>query len=401
MLTFANQYTVTPALGSDGGTDTKMENHEHGEGCSHEPDSHEGHNHEEMVHTSESQITLNGIKTDVVETGSYGSSIRAPGEIKLNSNRIAHIVPQLDGMVKKVLVTQGDEVIQGQLLTIMESRTLAEAKAEYLAANARLTLAKSNFQREEKLFRKKITPEQDYIEARQVYEESQILTQTAKQKLQTLGYTSFEEGALQGSKDRLLSEYRITSPFDGTIIEKHIVLGEAVDQGTELFVIADVDTVWVEFRINQADISKIFHGQRVTIGLSDNRYLTSSILNYISPVVDPETRSILARVDLDNSSGVYRPGLFVNGVIHLDQKNSQVWVPKSSVQLIDDAPGVFVKCSDGFMLRRVQTGESNGSKIEILSGLEPGEIIVTENAFHLKSELRKSAGGCASHGHAH
>ncbi|MCH1999883.1 efflux RND transporter periplasmic adaptor subunit, partial [Achromobacter xylosoxidans] len=158
-----------------------------------------------------------------------------PGEIKFNADRTAHVVPRLAGVVQEVSADLGQQVRKGDLLAALSSTALSELRSEWLAASKRRDLAAATHQRELKLWREKVSAEQDYQQARTALQEAQIAVQNAAQKLAAIG-------APPQSKD--LSRLEIRAPFDGVVVEKHIALGEALADTASIFTLSDLRTVW-------------------------------------------------------------------------------------------------------------------------------------------------------------
>ena len=374
--------------------------------------SHEGHAHNatppaaegkqtQRVPVTQEQVSRLGIKTTRAVRGAVHSEIRVPGEIKVNSDRIAHVVPQTPCVVLKVSAILGQRVKKGEVLAVISSRDLAEAKAEYLASVERSKLAQETYNREERLHKKKVSPEQDFLAAGQALAETQILERCARQKLLMLGVSSSWLPQLEKETEEQFASYQVVAPFDGTVIEKHIVLGEVIDEQARVFVVADLSTVWADLAISQDAISVVQEGHKVTIRLSDESDSETQI-GFVSPIVDSDTRTALARATLPNPDGRFRPGTFVDASIRVPSKEETVVIPKTSVQLVNDTTCVFVWGNADFEVREVVTGVTDGRQIEILQGLRSGEVIASENAFHLKAEFAKSAAGTSGgHGHAH
>jgi multidrug efflux pump subunit AcrA (membrane-fusion protein) len=196
-----------------------------------------------------------------------------------------------------------------------------------------------------------------------------------------------------------LAWYPLRAPFDGTVIDKRLSLGEAVKEDADAFVIADLGTVWVDFRVHQKDLPAIGPDQTIVIECGPDR--VEGKIAYLSPVVDNDTRTALARVIVPNSSGHLRPGTFVSGVVTLKDTEASLVVEKSAIQYIDDQPCVFAHDGHAFEKRHVVLGRTDGRYIEIKAGLQPGEIIVTKNAFRIKSEMEKAKTAVSGHGHVH
>lgn len=204
------------------------------------------------------------------------------------------------------------------------------------------------------------------------------------------------------NQDERLAWYPLRAPFDATVIEKHITHGEKLSVESSAFTVADLSTVWVDLNIYLKDLPLIKPGQSVTVTTAPHPGKVEGIISYVGPIVGEKTRTALARVVLDNISGELRPGTFVTAEVLVDKATAKVVVPKNVIQDIDDEPTIFIKSDHGFEPRAVTLGRFNDVNVEILSGLKPGEQIVTKNSFRLKAELEKVAGGAhAGHGHVH
>ncbi|MDH3957614.1 MAG: efflux RND transporter periplasmic adaptor subunit, partial [Desulfobacteraceae bacterium] len=161
-------------------------------------------------------------------------------------------------------------------------------------------------------------------------------------------------------------------------------------------------TVWVDLRVPQKDASSIKKGQKATISGKADTSKTVGTIDYVHSLIDEQTRTKLARVVLDNTSGQFLPGTFITATVQVGKSETDVVVDKSVLQNIDDKACVFVQSEQGFEPRPVMIGRSNETCVEIIDGLESGEIIVTENSFRIKAQLEKAAAGeNAGHGHSH
>jgi len=355
----------------------------------------------QRVPVTQEQVARMGIKITRAVRGVVTREIRVPGEIKVNSDRMAHVVPQTPGMVLQVSAVLGQQVKKGQVLAVIGSRDLAEAKAEYLVSVERVKLTQETYNREERLREKNVSPEQDFLAARQALAETKILERSARQKLLMFGVLPSNLPQLGKEPEEEFAFYRVVSPFDGTVIGKRIVQGEMIDEQTDVFVVADLSSVWVDLAISQDAISAVQEGHTVTIRLPDGSKSETKI-GFVSPIVASDTRTVLARATLPNPNDRFRPGTFVDAGIRVPSKEETVVIPKTSVQLVNDSPCVFVWGVADFELREITTGATDGRQIEILQGLRSGEAVASENAFHLKAEFAKSAGGeSGGHGHAH
>ncbi len=292
----------------------------------------------------------------------------------------------------------GDEVVADELLAALDSRELAEAKAGFLAARERLELATSNRQREQHLYEREISSEQEYLEARQAEAEVRIAVKSAQQRLHALGLGEEEVERLPDQPDEYLTRYEMRAPIVGTVIEKHITRGEMLREDSLPFVIADLSTVWVVLTVYQKDLASIRPGQAVHITASHDLAEADGTIDYVGPILDEHTRTTTARVVLDNDGRRWRPGLFVMGRVVIERIRDDVVVPRTAVQTVHEMPVVFVKTTDGFEARPVRLGRADARRVVISSGLEPGDRYVAQGGFALKAQMSKATFDA---GHAH
>jgi len=301
-------------------------------------------------------------------------------------------------VVRQVHKTLGEQVRAGEVMAVLESRELTDMKSAYLAAKERVALAEATFQREETLWKKNISPEQEYLEAKKALAEARIELRATQHKLHALGFADPYLAQLPSSPDTTFTQYTITAPFDGTVIEKHVALGEVLKDDTLAFVVADLRSVWVDLRVYQRDVPSVRKGQPVVIAAGQGIPDAQGTIAYIGPLVGEQTRTALARVILPNPDGHWRPGLFVTGKTVVKDIDVSVLVPKTVLQTIDERPVVFVETAAGFQPQPVTLGRSNDTHVEVTAGLTPGQRYVTNGAFTLKAQLAKSTFG-DEHGH--
>ncbi len=342
-----------------------------------------------IVHLSDAQIREFGVATDVARPGRLRIEVVLPGEVALNADRVGHVLPRVSGVVREVRKNLGDTVRSGEIMAVLESRELADSTAALLAARERVNLAQSNYAREEQLWQKKISPEQDYIQAKNALAEAGIELRTTEQKLRALGFSDdyIEKLPDRGGQAAIL--YEMVAPFDATIIEKHISLGEVLREESPAFVIADLSTVWVNLDVHQKDLPLIQVGQIAAIGVGNTAPNMEGRISFLEPMAEETNRTIHARVVIPNVGGKWRPGLFVTGRIMVDDALVPILVPNEAVVMVGGRTCVFLKEGDKFRLQAVTAGRTNGTATEITKGLGAGQSYVAKGAFTLKSELGK------------
>lgn len=343
----------------------------------------------EAVHLDEKTLKEFGIETAAAGPGNLTVVVALPGEVALNADRLAHIVPWVPGVVRRVYKNLGDQVRAGDLLAVIDSRDLADLKAAYLAAHERLDLAEATFTREEGLWQKKISAEQDYLNARRDLAEAGIALRASEQKLHAIGLSEPYLAELPKLPHESFTGYEMAAPLDGTIIEKHIVLGEVLRDDAECFIIADLNSVWVDLNVHQKDLPRIHVGQKVVI-FAGSLLEAQGMIAFVSSQVSEQTRTTLARVVMPNPDGLWRAGLYVTAKVLVEEVDVPLRVPNEALTRMDGTTVVFVRANDGFRPQPVATGRSDGTHTEVISGLTAGQSIVTRGAFTLKSELLKS-----------
>lgn len=358
------------------------------------------HGDEDVVQLTEEQMKEFGIEVGEAGGGKLQTHTSLLGNIVANADNLVHIVSRVNGVVREVKKKLGDPVHAGEVMAVIESRELADAKAAYLAGLERLALAQANFTREEKLWKEKISSEQEYLNTKQAFAEVKIQLRSAEQKLHALGFSEEYLKKLPAEPEALLTRYEITAPFNSMVIAKHITLGEFLTGDSEIFVVADLSFVWVDLGIYQKDLPFIKKGQSVVISAGPGIPKAEGKIAYVGPIVAEETRTALARIILPNPERNWRPGLFITAKVTVDDVEADVIVPERAVQTLEGKKCVFVKDEHGFEPSFITLGQSNAGYVQVTSGLNPGQQYVTKGAFELKAIIVTSTlDSHAGHGH--
>jgi cobalt-zinc-cadmium efflux system membrane fusion protein len=305
---------------------------------------------------------------------------------------MAHVAPRVAGVAREVLASIGDSVRTGQLLAVLESRELADAKASYLAASERKRLADATFQREERLWREKVSSEQDYLDASNGLAEARIELRAAEQKLHALGLNEKDVGRISEQPDTEFTMYRITAPFSGEVIDRHLTIGETISAETPVFTVADLSTVWIDLSVYQKDLASVKSGQKVYVKPANNGAGGEGIIQFVQPLLGEDTRTALARITAPNPDRRWKPGMFVSATVLTDAMQVDVIIPGTAlIRMNDGDQVVFVETGEGFEPRPVVLGRHTQDHAEVVSGLTPGERYVARGGFSLKAELGKDA----------
>ena len=397
-------FVLFGAWGCGGGSAPEAHTDQHSEETGHgeeagEHGGHEAHDEDQIIRLDATALERLGLIIAEAHPGQLEVTTELPGEVQVNGDKMAHVGPRVTGVARQVLVSLGDSVRTGQVLAVLESRELADAKASYLAAAERKKLAEATFAREERLRQKMVSSEQDFLDASNGLAEAKIEMRSAQQKLFALGFTDSDVRGIADAPDENYTKYRIRAPFDGQIIDRHITVGETISAEMPAFTVADLSDVWIDLRVYQKDIGAIQTGQmaRVTTNHGDEAELA---INFVQPLVGEETRTALARIIAPNADGVWHPGCFVTARVAIEKTEaSGIVVPASALIRMEDGDDViFVETSEGFEARVISSGRRSREQVEILSGLETGDRYVAKGGFSLKAELGKGSFG-DGHGH--
>jgi cobalt-zinc-cadmium efflux system membrane fusion protein len=349
----------------------------------------------EMTREQQEEI---GLTVSAARAGTLEHFLALVGEVRLHDDRVAHLVPRVPGIVRTVSVSLGEKVREGQILALIDSPELAELKADYLEKLRNLELTRRTFERKQYLKQENIASEADWLEAQSAFQNAETVLLSAKRRLLALDIGEDEIRDLPTAGDDTVASYTLKSPLAGTIIAKHLTKGEKID-AEEVFTVADLSVVWVDLQIPAGDLGLVKKGMRVEITSTEGKSAEGQ-LTMVGPVVSQESRTALGRVVLPNPDGLWKPGIFVKGLIQGESTSATVVVPAEAVQNIDGENIVFIPAGDGFKPVEVTIGQSLKGKTEILAGLKGGDQYVARGAFELKAvQVTSGAGGHAGHGH--
>jgi membrane fusion protein, heavy metal efflux system len=345
-----------------------------------------------VIAMDDERIKLARIALATVDPGTIAKRLAVPGTIIPDADRVAHVSVKLSGTVAELRKKIGDDVEKGEVLAVLESREVADAKSEYLAARLANELQQDLSARDKSLWEGRVVPEQQYIKSRNAAAQAEMRLNIARQKLLALGVEAAEIAGLPQSPDSLLRSQNVRAPVSGRLAERKVELGTAVGRDnleTELFVIVDLSRVWVELSVSSSDLPLVREGQSVRVSARGLSEIATGKVVFVSPLLDKETRTARVVAALDNTGGHWRPGSFVTAAIALSERRVDVVVPASAVQNVDGGRAVFVRSKEGFEKRTVVFGEQDGQAVEIVSGVAAGETIAVSNTFSLKAELAK------------
>ena len=327
-------------------------------------------------------IRVAGIR--VAEAGVVAStSLPVTGTITYDANRVSHVGSRTDGRVVEVRADLGMRVQRGQVLVHMESPQVGQIRAMEREAEALVKIARENYARERRLEEQGISSRKELLQAEAELRRAEASLQSGEEQLRVLGAGHGEGG-----------HFDIASPFAGTVVSRDVSLGEMATPADTLFTVADLSRVWIELDVFERDLTSVRIGQSVVVTTTayPQRTFPGRIV-YIGDILDPSRRTVRARVQIPNTDGALKPGMFATANIQIGASGPPlVVVPQDAVQEVEKKKVVFVPGArpGEFRATPVQLGQSlAGGRVVILSGLRAGERLVVTGAFTLRSELAK------------
>jgi len=355
----------------------------------HAPD----HDAEGLVKLTDRQIEAASLSLTTVQDGVLTRRLMVPGTIVPSGDRIARVAVKLLGTVAELRKRLGEPVARDEVVAVIDSREVADAKSEFLAAKTTHDLQQTLFARSKMLWESKVATENDYLRARAHAEDARIKMEVARQKLSSLGLTAEQIAALPQEPAASLRHHELRAPIAGMVAERRVDLGALVGregQESELYVIVDLDVLWADLAVPPDDLPALHEGQDVTLLSGATGPRVQAKIVFISPLLDKDTRSARVVAAFDNPRHAWRPGAFVTAEIPLEEQGAGIVIPKMALQVVQGEQIVFVRREGGFEARKVVTGRADDSAIAIASGLLRGERIATSNTFVLKAELGKA-----------
>ena len=347
--------------------------------------------HVESISLTSKQLVQQGIQLLAVEQGAVIQLNSYPAKLSLNTDQQAHVSPSFSGHVENVYVELGQKVQKGQPLAALLVPDLVDQQANLKIEQSNLELAKQDFDREQQLWSQGISAKQDYQRAYHSYKRAQIQVQAAQSRLSAFG-------AMNASNGR----YILKAPISGVISKKDLVIGENVQSASQLFTIDQLDQLWLEFIVPNAEIAGLSPNQKIEFKSLQTDKIYKAVIQTLNIEADAQTGRLQVRAKVQSSTAELRPNLMVNVLLQQHSDSTALRILQSAVQNVDGKNVVFVATQQEQQIEfhpvPIKLGQSSKDSqyIEVLSGLNQGQKYAAQGSFLLKSELEK---GEASHEH--
>ena len=322
----------------------------------------------------------NPLQVATVSVQTVQNEVAVPAKVQADPDRVVHVYPPVSGRLVSLKIRPGDAVRQGQVIAILQSSDAAGARSDYQKAKIEAARSSQAEKRAALLLQHEVVSQKDYEDAKAQAETAQTDLARAEQRLRMLGLSS------TGNSD----EVAVKAPRSGIVLEIGAATGElskSLDNASSIATIADLSSVWVVGDLYEKDLSPARRGSpaKITLAALPDKSWSGTISN-ISDVLDPNTRTLKARVVLPNPQHMLKPEMFAT--MHLvGHKQELMTVPTTAVLHEGSDTFVMVKKSDGtYEKRNVTIANTTSDKTEIASGLRPGEMIVISGAELLRGE---------------
>jgi cobalt-zinc-cadmium efflux system membrane fusion protein len=327
-----------------------------------------------------------GIQTSPVTRERLALTVALPGELVADPDRSAHVASPVAGRIEQISFREGSSVKKGDLLAVIRVPELGKVRSGYAATLARAKAARANAARLEGLVKARLASEQSYLDALAQAEALEVEARAASDQLSALGLSGLEQAP---------SSLTLRAPLSGVVLSRNAVVGQPIAPDTEIAAIVDLSEVWFLGRVFEKDLGRIRISAKAEVQLNAYPKQTfQGTVEYLGQKVDSVARTVTARVRLVNRDDLLRIGLFGTARVSSDEatgKDAVLLVPRAALTEVAAKDVVFVRRAErDFELHDVVLGESAAGKVEVLSGLQEGEQVVTEGVFTLKSAVLKA-----------
>jgi cobalt-zinc-cadmium efflux system membrane fusion protein len=322
------------------------------------------------------------------------------GKIAVNEDSSTPIFSPYAGRVTKLLVKPSDRVERGQPLFIVEATDTVQGLNDFIAALSALKSARSKLnlaeiveKRQNDLYQGKAVPLKDWQQAQNDLNTAQndmrsaeTALEAAHNRLRILGRSEEQISSFERTR-QISADTPIYSPLDGTVVQRKVGPGQFINSGASdpVFVIGDLSTLWLLAFVRESEASDIRVGQEIAFTLlaMPGRQFNARI-DYVAPAIEPTTRRLLVRANIDNKDGLLKPEMFANVTIFTGGDHPSVAVPKQALIYEGQHVRLWVAHDDkSIELREIETGLTNGDLVEVKTNLKPGEKIVTRGSLFI------------------
>jgi len=332
-------------------------------------------------------------ETSTIQIEPFVEVLRVSGRIDFDEGKIAKIGATVTGRVADIEAQQGQYVQQGELLARITSTELTQSQLAYLKSKSANELASRAAERAQILYKEDVIALAEKQRRETEAASAKAEFKAANDQLRILGMSQKSIDNL-GKSGSIESINNVLASISGEIVERKITKGQVVQPSDALFTVAHLDTLWVTAQVPESKASLLTQGQKavIEIGSLKNQKMDATI-SFVASTVNPETRTVTVRTEIDNKNRILRPGMLATMLID-SAPVEYVVIPAEAVVREDNHDHVFVADGENkFRMVTVKLGPESKGVRPVVSGIQEGQIIVTKGAFHLNTERRKQLTG--------
>ena len=326
---------------------------------------------------------MSHVQVVTIEPTTIKRTLRLTGAVAYNAFNTTPVITQVGGPVSRILVVPGEHVNAGQPMLDVSSPDYSQLLDSYLKAADSYRLTEKNYSRARDLYQHHAIAERDLEQAESDRNQALADMNAADQGMKILGIK--DPAAL--AKSPSSAQIPVLAPIGGEVVERLVSPGQVVQAGqTQAFTISDLHTVWVLANIYQADLAYVHNGDNVVVQTDAYPGSFHGRISYVSPALDPNTRTLQARIIVDNPGEKLKRDMYCTVTVAAGSLSNVVAVPNTSV-LRDDNNQPFVYVASGtnqFGRRDVELGESQNNQTQILKGIAVGERVVGDGSLFLQ-----------------
>jgi cobalt-zinc-cadmium efflux system membrane fusion protein len=361
------------------------------QGCAKKPKASVAEQVPDSNEISITQALAQNLRFGTPEMTDVSGTLQVPAHVETDAQQIARVGSPVAGRILKLLVFEGQHVKSGTVLAMLHSTDLSDTQFALIKASSRQELAEAAAKRAEQLMQADVIGQAE-VERRRA-EVLQASTEAASYRTQLLGLGMTESQIRRLESSRKLSaDYPIVTPRSGTVLKREITIGQVVQPADPAFTIADLSSVWIIANVPEDDAGHLQNGMEVEVHVPalPQREIAGK-LSFVSPIVDPATRTVEVRMDVDNASGALKPDQLAS-MTFTGRTGRKLTIPNAAVVRENNKDFVFVQSAPlKYVLREVSLGDEEDDRRVVLSGVQVEEHIVTDGAFHLNNQRKQNA----------
>lgn len=335
-----------------------------------------------------------GLSVQRVRAADLATSVEAPAEVVFDETKATVVTTTVPALVSRWLVSPGESVREGEVIAIMQSPEVADLESRLLSAHADLQVHAKELARHKELFKRDLIAERELERQQALYDQANSAYIGSRGLLRSAGLSEADIDEIIEYR-KISNSFALRAPSDGLVVEWLAQLGELQEAGRAFVRVADPSAMWIEARLTEEQLRQMEVGQPLTF-TSDGRGLrrVGGKVIWVSRFLDPHTRTGTVRAQVVDPRHALQAGEFGRVMISREGDDQVTLVPRGSVQWEGCCNVVFVRESvDRYRPRKVEFTNGAGPYYQVLHGLEPGEEVVVDGAFLLKTELKKASIG--------